>query len=499
MKKYVVALAMPLLVAGMLYAQTFGSVDNAEADTEIEVDTEKGFSAQIDIDTNLFGMTQTTFSDAKDRFHRTDYFLADNLPFGGFNVLDDTYVGFGYNGGWYGGNFSVGSGGLGGIKAWVSFFDNKFKITAGNDIGYGYADSQGADAGLRIYDDNAAPGTAVDKTTVDSNKNPDNITQGKGILFELDFDPLKIAIAGGSNLTDFATNMGSTGVDNNMDPTYGLEFQYGVNIGGKIGGVDSPFAKVNAAYVLQYKKDKTKYEAQPGGDQYATSPGAETQTHLAGVFAAFYPARDDTLGITVGYAAELTQYLKEYGQYNTEAVMPQVFKNGINLTARYKPSEKLTLKTDHNYSFWTDRNYRIFNFFKPEENTLIDYGTEKAPLGGAGYSSNVYHSLLWNGIGASYIFTPVVEGSVYARNLLRTDKTPEFTMTNDYMSLELKGTFRFSPSVEAYCGINAQYTLRTVSEDLVVLSHEYLKGTPAEAVDSVFALKIPVGFTVRFK
>ncbi|MDR2069939.1 MAG: hypothetical protein LBP81_00775, partial [Treponema sp.] len=448
--------------AGMAFAQSFGSVDNDKAETETVVDEQKGFTAQVDIDTSLFQATQTEFSDAKERFregeslHRTNSFLIDNYPFGGFNVLDDTNVSFGYNGNWYGGNLSLNSGGMGGVKAWLSFFDGKFKISAGNDIGYGYADSQGADAGLRVYDDHVRTSDDRQNATVDSSKNPDNITQDKGILFEFDLDPFKIAAAGGGNIGDVSKNIGSLMSAANDEPIYGHSFQYGINAGGRIGG---GLAKVNGAYILQSVKDVSEYRYNStAGKIVAISADAETWNHLFGLYASLYPWRDDRLGITLGYAGVFIKYLEEY-DVNFTTAMPQLLKHGVNLTARYK-TDALTIKTDHNYSFWSDKNYNIYNLYKPAEDKMKDYGLE-ADTSAVSSMADVAHSFLWNGIGASYRFSPVIEGSIYTRNLLRTDESPEYKMTTMYFSLELKSTFRLGPHVEAYGGLTWHYTGRT--------------------------------------
>ncbi|MDR1466763.1 MAG: hypothetical protein LBI40_04015 [Treponema sp.] len=499
MKKIFCYCGMMLCCAWSVFAQSFGSVDNDKAETETVIDERKGFTAQVDIDTNLFQMTQTKFSDAKERFQRTDYFLIDNYPLGGFNILGDTNVAFGYNGEWYGGNLSVNSGGLGGIKAWLGFFNNKLKITAGDDIGYGYADSQGADAGLRVYDDNVRTNNGGqpddDDTTVDSSKNPDNITQDKGLLIEIDLDPLKIAVAGGGNVSDVAAAIGSVQADNTKyDPMYGYNFQYGANVGYKIGGL----AKLNGSYVLQAAKDETKYEYNPRADKIVPRVAdAETLTHLFGAYASVYPWGDDRLGVTVGYAGVFIKYLDAFS-YDSETTMPQIFKNGVNLTARYK-TDKLTIKTDHNLSFWTDKNYRIYNWYKPDESKLKDYGLLNKSNDSSDMS-DVSHFFLWNGLGASYKFTPVIEGSIYTRNLLREDKTEEYKMTISYFSLELKSTFHFSPNVEAYAGITWLYTARTASESLARQTTEFVGGNaPKQTDDFVNMIQIPVGFTVKLQ
>jgi hypothetical protein len=482
----------------MLFPQSFGSVDNGTAKTETVVDDQKGFTAQVDIDTNLFQATQEEFSDAKARFregenlHRTNYFLIDNYPFGGFNVLDDTNVGFAYNGDWYGGNLSVNSGGLGGIKAWLSFFDGKIKISAGNDIGYSYADSQGADAGLRVFDDNIRTSDRHNEN-VNSNKNPDNITQDKGILFEFNLDPLKIALAGGGNIADFSKNIGSLQAATNDDPLYGHSFQYGINVGGKIGEI----AKINGAYILQAVKKESEYTYNStAGKIIAGKADAETWNHLFGVYASYYPWGGDRLGITLGYAGEFIKYLEEF-EINSTTTVPQIFKHGINLMARYK-TEKLTIKTDHNYSFWTDKNYNIYNLYNPAEDKMKDYGL-LADTSGASGMADVSHTFLWNGIGATYQFTPVIEGAIYTRNLLRTDETPEYKMTTMYFFLSLKSTFRLGPQVEAYAEITWEYKPRTVSEGLARASGEFGANPVRETRDVKNEIRIPVGFKVKLQ
>jgi hypothetical protein len=106
---------------------------------------------------------------------------------------------------------------------------------------------------------------------------------------------------------------------------------------------------------------------------------------------------------------------------------------------------------------------------------------------------------LWNGIGASYQFTPIIEGTIYGRNLLRIDETEEYKMTIMYFSLELKSIFRFTPQVEAYGGITWHYTGREVSESLPRELGEFSNGKPKATKDFVNMFQIPVGFTVKLQ
>lgn len=496
--------ALALSVAGAAYAQSFGAVTNDKQDAEVEV-SGRGFTAQVDIDADLFKFTSTRYSDAKERnplSRRYDSDVAESI-FGGINIYDDSNVSFGYNGDWYGGKFSIApnnsAGGIkfGGIQAWLGFFDNKLKISAGNDIGYSYADSQGADAGLRVYDDSVRVGKDDGYTndgwqSVDYNKNPDNITQDKGILLELDFNPLKIALASGGNFADLVNPQGNIARASNNEPVYGFNYQFGANAGYKIG----EYAKANGAYLVQAKKDATTYDYDNTAQKIvAKGPDSEIWNHLFSGYVSVYPFGSDTLGITAGYAGVYIKYLNNFGALNTETAIPDILKSGINLTARYKTG-KLTVKTDHNYSFWTDKNYKIFYLYKPDASWQKDYGllSKNDP---ASSISNVTHTFVWNGIGASYQFTDVFEGSVYARNLLRTDKTDKYTITNTYFSVELKSIFHISPAVEAYAGIVYNYTGRTADKGLAESTAEFGVNPAQDTADFVNMIKIPVGITVK--
>lgn len=495
LKKIVLTMLLLGFVLGSVLAQSFGSVAHDKAEAETIVDDDRGFSAQAKVETNLFQLSVTQFSDAKERYRRTDSLVTDNYPFGGFNIFNDTNVAFGYNSSWFGGKFSLGSGGMGGIKAWVGFFDNKLKISAGTDVGYGYADSQGADAGLRVYDDhtrNMQEGiNYAEFDVVDSNKNPDNITQDKGILFEIELEPVKIAFAGGGNMKDIGKNMGSFMSASNNDPIYGHSMQYGLNIGSRLG----PFAKINGAYIFQSNRDETRFEYNAKADRIvALRPDAEVSDHLFGVYASYYPLGNDALGFTLAYAGVYTRYLEEFS-VDSRTAIPSVFKNGLNLTARYR-ADRLTIKTDHNFSFWSDKNYRIYNFYKPEIQRMKDYGL-LAASNDASDVSDVSHSFLWNGLGASYRLTRALEGSIYARNLIRADETPEYKMIINYFSLELKTIFFLASSVEAYAGITYRYTGRSVSESLPKDVSEFGANAPRATSDSVNMIQIPIGLTVK--
>jgi predicted porin len=131
---------------------------------------------------------------------------------------------------------------------------------------------------------------------------------------------------------------------------------------------------------------------------------------------------------------------------------------------------------------------------------MQDYGLMADTNAVASAMSDVAHSFLWNGIGASYRFTPVIEGSIYTRNLLRTDESSDYKMTTMYFSLEIKSTFHLSPNVEAYGGITWHYTGRTTSASIAQESKEFGAENPAkETQDLVNVIQIPVGITVKLQ
>ncbi|MDR0568981.1 MAG: hypothetical protein LBG87_07245, partial [Spirochaetaceae bacterium] len=489
-------------LCGQGFAQSFGAVTNDKQDAEITIDEERGFNAQVDIDLDLFRFTATRYSDVTDRHPLSRRYDTDilNNPFaGGFDIFNDTSVTFGYNGSWYGGKLSLNKDGLGGVKVWIGFFGNKLKLTAGNDIGYSYADAQGADAGLRVYDDNVRVNkedgySSANWESIDSNKNPDNITQDKGLLVEIDLNPLKLAFAAGGNPLDLAKDIGAVARATNNEPVYGFNFQYGANAGYRFGD----YAKINLAYILQGKKDETLYEYNDAADKIVpTGPDAEIWNHLFGAYAGVYPFGNDKLGITAGYAGVLIKYLDSFGQRDSATAIPYILKNGVNLTSRYKAGEKLTIKTDHNFSFWTDKNYKIFYLYKPDKSWQKDYGLLSKSDPSANIS-DITHWFLWNGIGASYRFTDLLEGSAYARNLLRVDETDEYSVTNTYFFLELKSIFHFGPKIEAYASLVYNLTARIANEGLARGTGEFGVNPPKETADFVNVIQIPIGLTVKF-
>lgn len=490
---------LPILLATVLmpvYAQVFGDIAHDAEDAVIQIDYDRGFTAQIETTSNLFQLTDVRFSDADERDRRVDHTLINNLPFGGTNILDGTSVRFGFSAEWFGGAFSVNRHGIDSVRAWTSFMDGRLRVSAGNDIGYSFANTQGAPAGLRVYDDhvrNVGEGEA-ENPTVDSNKNPDDITGGSGVLFEIMLDPVTIAIAAGGNLADTGrVLMVGTGAFT-QQAVFGHTIRYGINIGSKIGDI----ARVNAAYIFESERTQSQFTFNHAIQEIVPMRAdAHIMTHQFGLFGSVYPFMNDSLGVTVGYAGVLVRYLDEF-MVDFQTIMPQVFKHGINLAARYRVGN-LTVRTDHNFSFWTDRNYRIFNLHRPNVD-LRDWGLQHTGTIANNFA-DVNHSFLWNGLGASYRITETLYGSISVRNLRRVDETPQFRMLNNYFAVELRSTFTFSPSVEAFVGIVFDHTARSTSAELSDLTGEFpgVGNVARDTRDTRMVVQIPIGLTVRLQ
>jgi hypothetical protein len=455
-------------------------------------DEKTKITATIDIDANVLEYKASTFSDSDIRQYSNNTAVV-TYPFGNFNYKDDTSVNFSYTGDLYGATLSLNDlsesngDGIGGIKAWIMPFGPHVKITAGTDIGAGYADSLDADPGMRVY-------TGVIPSEWDASKDPDNITQDQGLLLDFMFKPLTVSFAGqyhaGTVLPLEVSNSDHAKWVNVEQRQYGM--------GGRVGYEIGDFGKVNASYILQYSNiGANNYRLNREQEAVASVADAEVSTHMFGVYASLTPFAN--FGVTVGYDGVFTKYLEEFyrGTATLKTLQPEVFKSAVNLNLRYKGIPKLTLRTDHNISFWTDRDYRIFNV-PGWENAGLNSDTL-----GASYAE-VNHFLLWNGVGVVYQFTEKLRGEIYVRNLYREDMAKqtngaEYKMTKDKFVMEPKAVFTMNSNVEMYAGITVEYTTDTASKDVnSQISTTFTTGTAAKATtDTEFVIKIPVGMTIK--
>jgi hypothetical protein len=478
MKKYVAASAVLLMLGvGSVFA-----------------DDDRGFTATIDIDANALQITKNTYSDENDRPHSHSTSKTQQLPFGGFDFLTDSAVDFSFSTDFWGGKVSLDDkDGLGGFKVWAAF-GPFVKLTVGDDIGSSYADSLDADPGMRVYT-GTVPLANDTGTDWDANKDPDNITQDKGILLELFFKPVTLAFAGqyydGDVLSLEILNSEHTEWVDVEQKKYG----YGVRVGSEIW----EWGKVNASYILQYNNiGSNNYRLDRERKAQPAVADAERTTHLFGIYASLTPPLAG-LGVSLGYGGVYTKYVDEFyrGTGMVETLVPSVFQSGYNLNARYKGIDRLTLRTDHNVSLWTDRDYTAFGIPGRGNYGLLS-DVESAAF------ADVSHFFLWNGLGAEYKINDSFKVSLYARNLYREDSAEQenadvWEVTKDKFALETKFTYMRGDKFEVYAGVTFETTASTATKTVnQQISNKFATWAEVKDTSDVETLiKIPVGITVK--
>jgi hypothetical protein len=464
----------------------------------------KKFTVTVDIDANAFLMRKTEYSDASIRQYARNISTMENLPFGGFNMIEDTAVTFSFDSPYYGGTLSLDGEDtkIGGIKVWGRI-GPYFKITAGNDIGANYADSLDADPGMRIYTGAITPASSDwDESIWNESKDPDNITQDKGVLIESFIGPFTIALAGqyydGSTLSIDVNPNGSQ----HSVWDYVEQKRYGY--GGRLGWDFDDWGKVNVSYVNQYNNI--------GGNNYLYNTArqkpvpvfafSETNIHMFGAYASLKIPPVPGLALSLGYNGVYTKYLDEFyrnGTVRVETLVPSVYKQGFNLNARYTGLSRLTLRTDNNYSFWTDRDYTAYGI-TGKGNYGLDSSIEGADM------ANVDHWFLWNGLGAAYEFTPVFKLSLYARNLYRqtaaTNGSTVWKVSWDKLVGELTASFKpYGDSLEFCVGLTLERTGIFSSKEVnAQITRKFITGAAAvDTSDVELVFKIPVGMIVKLQ
>jgi hypothetical protein len=450
-------------------------------------------------------MRDKTYSGEEDRQRAHSVSAVEHLPFGGFNLKDDTVVSFSYEDASYGGSLSMDY--LDNaldindwikIKAWVRLGPH-FKITAGNDIGAEYADSLDADPGMRIY-----TGAATAASPWDESKNPDNITQDKGVLFESLIGPLTLAFAG--QYYDGSTESLAVDGSKNKYSVWEDVDQKSYGYGARAGWAFGSWGKVNVSYINQYRNTASNYRIDPSTKKPVPSiPNAEVDTRMFGAYASMRVPPVPGLAFTLGYNGILTRYFDEFyralgGTGMTETLVPSVYQQGVNVNLRYKGIPRLTLRTDNNYSFWTDRDYSPFGI--PQRG---NYGLGSSVEGDA--YSNVDHRLLWNGIGAAYEFTGSFKLSLYCRRLCRRDTAlqsdgVEWEVSWEKLAGELTAAFKpFGEGVELHAGITVEHETRFSSKEVnaQITSKFVSADRAADTTDTELVLKIPVGMTIKLQ
>jgi hypothetical protein len=450
-----------------------------------------GFTMTLDMKTKALEARSTTFSDEKLRPGENQHGTSTVQPGpGGWEYLtEDANIKFGYQAEWFGGSLKLDRKGLSGVNAHLKF-GPYLKVSAGNDLESTYADCQGADPGLRVYN-----GLGYGEDEWAASVNPDNITQDTGLLLEGFFGPITAALAG-----SFHNVKAVPVVIPNTDRTEWADaetrdFQYGARLGSKIGDL----GKINGSYLLKYRKVGSGYKLNNHNELAADAADAEVFYHHFGLYTSLTPS--ETIGITAGYAGIFTKYLDQFyrnavGMVDTTT--PQFLQNGLNLNARWKEIiPGLTLRTDHNYSFWQDKNYNVYGV-----QSLVDYGllsrTDSASYG------DVSHWLLWNGLGAAYAVNERINVELYARNLYREDSAKahgkEYKINRNQLSVESKLICKFSGQVSAYIGVNWENTVTEATSELNNQGlNSFKSGVKAKAThDTADVIKIPLGITMNF-
>jgi hypothetical protein len=479
-KKPALALVLPALVLGIAAA-----------------DEQRGFSAKVDIDVNMLEYAAHTESDSELRpySHNTQTVSG---PMRGFNPHDDTTVSVEYNGGSYGGTLGLSVNAdpfnvkAGAIKAWVMPFGKWVRLTGGIDIGAGYADSLDADPGMRIY-------TGATSPRWDASRDPDNITQDKGVLLEGFLGPLTLALAG-QYFTPNTLSLDVKGVENEHTRWVNVDqrrYGYGARVGYELG----PVGKINVSYIMEYDNiGQNNYSLDRDGNAVPNAASAEVSTHLFGVYASLQPLAG--LGVSAGYNGVFTKYLDEFYQASkwNQTLFPNVYQNGVNLNLRYRGIDRLTLRSDHNVSFWADRDYRIFGMPGRSDND----GLAAETLGGA--FAEVSHFLLWNGIGAVWQINGPVKAEIYMRNLYREDAAKqaggaEYRWMRDKFVVEARAVYQINRNAEIYAGVTVENTVTAVSKDVNAQNTSKFKTgvVSRETVDTDFVIKIPMGMTIKLQ
>jgi len=504
MKNIVIAVVLAAGVAGAGFA-----------------DTLKGFDVEINMDADAFRLEDVAKSDEDKRAQgprNTGRTIA--WPFGSYDWDGDTTATLSYDGGFYGGAFGLGlsapdSAGnfaprISALRAWIHPM-KYFRITAGLDIPSEYADNLDADPEMRIY-------SGVTQANWDESRQPDNITQDRGVLVEGFLGDLTLAFTGRYYIPSlFSVSLNQSDPPETRNTRYAkmeqVTYAYGARAGYRIGAVGT----VNASYIAEYANNSGQnYTRDTEGNVVPNTGRAEITAHLFGVYASLTPLRD--LGVSLSYNGIFTQYVDEIFSgpdlVNSnwhKTALPQVYRQAVNLNARYKGVPGFTFRTDNNISFWTDKDYTIFDLALAEPN--IGTLTETQ---GAGYA-DVAHLLLWNGLGIAYAFTPSWRIELYAYNLYRRDTATglvnnidrEFAFTRNKISGELKGVWQPTEAVEASVGVAVEHMLTTTSADV----HRHITGptgsnradyfTVAQNVketnDTRFVVRIPLKLIVKMR
>jgi hypothetical protein len=430
-----------------------------------------------------------------------------SFPFAGLDWLsDDSTISMGYQSSWYGGKYTFKKSNIvsfGAVQGWVKFGveDIYLKVIAGNDNDFTYADSLGADPGLRLYTGGA---TVKDWQ---AHENPDNITLGNGIGLSGFFKGCTLDLAAGEyTATPQKTQTPKPNTVNEYGDTEDLSYQFG----GRIGYAAGDFARANISYIIEYDQAASKYGWNSEGVLVPASADAERWIHRGGIFGTLTPIKD--LGVTLGYSANVTKYLDEYYSAigSLETTFPVIWKHAVNLNARYKGllDGKIRLRTDNSMTVYKDKNYSVFDVTNAAWTLNYNYRSD-----GKNYAE-IQHFFLWNGLGIEVDLVKIKNRKImlafYGRNLLRIDEAAsniieqQYAFARDEIKLDLQVKYYVSENMSVFAGLRFQDLITLRSKDLTGQSKEYfvdsmkMPGEAYETTDHQKAFTIPVGLNIAW-
>jgi len=448
------------------------------------------------------------------------------LPFGGHNWYSGTSLSFSYDGGFFGARLSldVTAGdrndmywdedrrewrrrfpiSAGDIMAWVRPFDF-FRIAIGRGIASYFIDSQGG-YGLRVF-------TGSERDNWDAHRSAVDVVQNEGVLLEGFFGPVSVALAGryyDTSLFGHSTTHLHPGAPPNT--MFAIMEQRNFSFGGRIGGEFGP-VRINASYILEFDNMTGRnFGPDRDGNLVPITGEAEFTRHLFGVHGSVNPVPG--LGISFGYTGLLHQFPEQIWSpgHNEmrDITLPTVFQQGISLNARFTGVDRWAFRTDHNVSFWGDKDFSIYGF-AALRNAGLDTATDLTRS-----FPTIGHFLVWNGVGVNHQLTDDFTLDLYVRNLHRRTlaegdvhagrPNSRYLFTRNMTVAELRGTWHPRDNFEFFIGIDIENTITTLSEDVAISA----AGTPArdtfvrqadarEIRDTDFVFRIPIGMIVRIR